>query len=372
MLFGKKEEKVLPTSAESKPKLEPFEIHVMPVKFHKYLAVKKRGLGRFVIILIIVFLAMAAITLGAYFYINTLQFGPKPPASLINLNQPVLNENLNQQPVLNENLNQPEINANANLNLNANVNGNANLNIPANTNLNQNLNVNANTNENLNINAPIAPLAVNYSSSVDSDNDKLTDIEEDLYGTEKRKPDTDEDGYLDGLELVSLYNPKAAGNSLLETSGLVNKYSNPLFNYEILHPSAWLARPTDQSLREVIFQSATGEYVEVLVEDNLSKLDLVQWYLTQSPAADLNQLVRETTKQGYDALLSPDKLTYYLADKNNLDKVYIITYNIGNKTAVNFLTTFAMMKNSFKIISQPAALPAETPTETPTETPLNP
>ena len=59
-------------------------------------------------------------------------------------------------------------------------------------------------------------------------------------------------------------------------------------------------------------------------------------------------------------------------DKNNLDMVYVITYNIGNKTAVNFLTTFAMMKNSFKIISQPAALPAESPAETPTETPLNP
>jgi len=365
MLFGKKEERAPQTTAESKPKLEPFEIHVMPAKFHKFLAVKKRGLGRFVLILVIVFLSMAAITLGAYYYINTLQFGPKLAASLINLNQPsVLNENLNQPSVLNENLNQPEINANANENLNANLNANANLNMPANANVNENLNVNAN--ENLNINAPVeAPVAINYNSSVDADNDKLTDVEEDLYGTEKRKPDTDEDGFTDGQELVNLYNPKAAGGSLLETSGLVNKYTNPLFNYEILHPSAWLARPTDQSLREVIFQSATGEYVEVLVEDNTEKLDLVQWYLTQSPAADLNQLTRETTKQGYDALVSPDKLTSYLADKNNLDKVYVITYNIGNKTLVNFLTTFAMMKNSFKIIAQPAALPLEEPIETP-------
>ena len=35
--------------------------------------------------------------------------------------------------------------------------------------------------------------------------------------------------FLDGQELANGYNPKAAGDSLLETSGLVNKYQNPVF-----------------------------------------------------------------------------------------------------------------------------------------------
>jgi len=356
-MFGKKTVPTQPQT-EVKPKFEPYEIHVMPTKFQKYLAVKKRGLGRFILVLVIILLVLAGLAFGAFYYLMPSQ---KVPVQLPKLN-------LNQAPPvnLNQNLNQAvNKNQNINANMNENANANANQNVNANENVNVNANANANLNENINLNINAAPpVALNYSSSVDSDNDQLTDAEEDLYGTEKRKPDTDEDGYIDGQELINLFNPKAAGNSLLEISGLVNKHTNPIFNYEILHPSAWLARPTDQSLSEVIFQSTTGEYIEVLVQDNPDKLDLVQWYLKQSPLADLNQLKRQVTKQGYDELISPDQLTHYLVDKNNPDKVYVLSYNIGNKTRVNFLTTFKMMLSSFKL-----TLPAKP--ETPTNTNLN-
>jgi len=355
-MFGKK---TVPTQpqAEVKPKFEPYDIHVMPPKFQKYLAVKKRGLGRFILVLVIIFLVLGGLAFGAFYYLMPMQ---KAPVQLPKLN-------LNQAPPvnLNQNLNLANANQNVNANLNENVNANANQNVNANENVNVNANENVNLNENTNLNLNAAPpVALNYASSVDSDNDQLTDEEEDLYGTEKRKPDTDEDGYIDGQELINLFNPKAAGASFLATSGLVNQYTNPIFNYEILHPSAWLARPTDQSLSEVIFQSTTGEYIEVLVQDNPDKLDLVQWYLKQSPLADLNQLKRQVTKQGYDELISPDQLTHYLVDKNNPDKVYVLSYNIGNKTRVNFLTTFQTMLASFKL-----TIPA-TP-ETPTNANLN-
>ena len=369
-MFGKKTGPVQP-KIEAKPRVEPYDIHVMPPKFHKYLAVKKRGIGRFILILVIIFVALAGLAFGAFYYLMPLQKTPVLPKLNLNQVQSIkLNQNLNQVNA-NQNVNQNtnlNLNQNSNLNTNINVNENANLNANQNVNLNANQNLNQNTNVNVNA-AP--PVALNYTSSVDSDNDQLTDEEEDLYGTEKRKPDTDEDGYLDGQELINLFNPKAAGASLLETSGLVNKYSNPIFNYEILHPSAWLARPTDQSLSEVIFQSTTGEYIEVLVQDNPDKLDLVQWYLKQSPLADLNQVKRQVTKQGYDELISPDQLTHYLADKNNPDKVYVIAYNIGNKTRVNFLTTFQMMLNSFKLTGQ-AKVGTQTNTNTNTNTNLPP
>jgi hypothetical protein len=352
MFYSKKTEQ---PKIDTKPKVEPYEIHVMPVKFHKYLT-KKGGWGKFVIILLVIFVVLAGIAFGAFYYLNQMQQQPKGPQ------QPVVTppSNLNET----QNINQPV--ANANTNVNANVNANANANANVNINENTNANTNANENTNANVNAPATPAAINYSSSLDSDNDGLTDVEEDLYSTEKRKPDTDEDGYIDGQELAKLFNPKAAGSSLLEISGLVNKYTNPIFNYEILHPSAWLARPTDQSLQEVIFQSATGEYIEVLIEDNPQKLDLVQWYLSQSPLADLNQLKKETTKQGYESLLSPDRLNAYLLDKNQPEKVYIISYNIGNKNRVNFLTTFEMMRNSFNLLPAKAATIPETPAVIPT------
>ncbi|MCX6745573.1 MAG: hypothetical protein NTX00_00975 [Candidatus Parcubacteria bacterium] len=358
-MFGKKPEQKLP-QAEAKPKFEPYEIHVMPTKFHKYLGVKRGGLGKIILIGLSILFVLGGTALGALYYLNLL--GPKPAAQpVLNLNQPVnvnLNQNVNQANA-NANLNQNQninanLNVNQNENLNVNLNANANANFNANLNLNQNINQNANLNLNTNVNAPSAQPVITYKSSLDSDSDGLTDVEEEIYGTEKRKPDTDGDGYLDGAEVINLFNPKVGGGALLETSGLVNKYSNPLFNYEILQPSIWLAKPNDESLREVIFQSSTGEYVEVLVADNPDKLDLVQWYLLESPAADLNQLQKETTKNGYQALISADHLNYYLIDTQNPDKVYVITYNIGDKKEVNFLTTFLMMKNSFKLISQPA------------------
>jgi len=347
MLFGKTQK----TSEEkkdqpAKPRVEPYEIHVMPPKFHKFLSAKKGVSGGLIMLVIIIAVVLAGGALGAYYLVVRLRQAPLPaPPGLNQVSQINLNQNLNQ------------INANENINAN-NVNINENINAieaeEPEVNLNVNENINANINVNNNLNVPVQPAPLAYRSSADSDRDGLTDVEEELYGTEKNKPDTDGDGFLDGEELISGYNPKAGGGALLETSGLVNKYNNPVYNYEILYPAAWLARPLDQSLKEVIFQSNTNEYIQIFVEENPEQLDLVDWYLTQSPLTSIALLAREKTRQGYDALLSPDRLTYYLRDESRPDKVYLITYNIGDRTIVNFLTTFKMMVNSFVLKSEPA------------------
>ena len=57
----------------------------------------------------------------------------------------------------------------------------------------------------------------------DTDGDKLSDEEEVIYGVDARRPDTDTDGFLDGLEVMSLYNPRVAGNVTLADSGLVQR-----------------------------------------------------------------------------------------------------------------------------------------------------
>ncbi len=45
----------------------------------------------------------------------------------------------------------------------------------------------------------------------DSDNDGLSDKEEEFYGTDKNNPDTDGDGYKDGAEVKNGYNPLGTG-----------------------------------------------------------------------------------------------------------------------------------------------------------------
>jgi len=46
---------------------------------------------------------------------------------------------------------------------------------------------------------------------LDSDQDGLTDQEEQALGTDPHNPDTDGDGYLDGAEVKAGYNPLGAG-----------------------------------------------------------------------------------------------------------------------------------------------------------------
>jgi hypothetical protein len=345
-MFGQKTANAQP-QAETKAKLEPYEIHTMPVKFHKYLAPKKTHIGRYLLIGVIILLFVIAAGLAAYYFFVVSQ--PTP----LNTNISVINTNINA----NQNLNLANQNSNANVNENLNANANTNLN--TNTNVNENLNVNVNVNENANTNVNAntnlntngtTPEAGTYFSSPDADRDGLTDAEELLYGTEKNLPDTDSDGFLDGSELINLFNPLAGSGSLLVSSGLVNTYENPVFNYQILYPAKWMARPVDQSLKEVVFQSGTDEYVSAIVQDNPDQLALVNWFLTIEPTANLNLMEKSTTKGGMEALLSVDKFTTYLYSDKTPDKIYVVTYNIDNRTQLNFETTYEMMVNSLSIV----------------------
>jgi len=49
----------------------------------------------------------------------------------------------------------------------------------------------------------------------DSDNDGLSDKEEEFYGTDKNNPDTDGDGYKDGDEVKNGYNPLGTGKLIM-------------------------------------------------------------------------------------------------------------------------------------------------------------
>lgn len=185
----------------------------------------------------------------------------------------------------------------------------------------------------------------NYTKSADTDNDGLTDEEEKIFGTETAKPDSDSDGYVDSLEVENLYNPLGFKPVRLLDSGKVKVYLNPTFNYSIFYPESWISQALDANNKDVLFSSDTGEFVEVLAEDNALKMPVIDWYLGQSPGVDASQLEAVQTKEKIAGIKSPDGLVAYLPFE---DKIFVINYNIGLKTEVNFLNTFAMMINSFR------------------------
>jgi len=191
------------------------------------------------------------------------------------------------------------------------------------------------------------PLPAVLPLATDTDNDGLTDVEESLFTTDFVNSDSDADGYRDGLEVINLYNPAGFAPHKIEETNLVKTYSNPTYNYTIFYPASWLARALDETNREVMFTSATGEFMQVIVEDNLDKIPLLDWYLEKAPGTNPAEIGAVITKAGLSGIKSPDGLTVYFGAE---DKIFAISYNIGIKTELNYKSTFEMMYKSFKLL----------------------
>jgi len=194
--------------------------------------------------------------------------------------------------------------------------------------------------------APLPEPEIPLASATDTDQDGLTDMEESLFSTDPTKSDTDEDNYPDTLELINLYNPTGLAPEKLEETNLVKIYNNQAFKYSIFYPSSWIARALDETEMEILLTSATGEIFEVIVDENLNRLPLLDWFLAKSPETNPSELVDVTTKGGLLGKKSPDGLAAYFASG---DKIYAISYGIGGKTELNYKSTFEMIIKSFKL-----------------------
>lgn len=155
---------------------------------------------KYILIGVIIFAIIIVLIGGAIWALN--YFNNTNNANTeINTNTAVnTNEAVNTNVNLNANVNK-NLNAIFNQNTNA-ANANANMSVNTATNINA-TNTNANTNANANANAN----TIINSALLDTDNDGLTDEQEEIYGTDRINPDTDGDGYLDGEEVENGFNP---------------------------------------------------------------------------------------------------------------------------------------------------------------------
>ncbi|HTK04227.1 MAG TPA: thrombospondin type 3 repeat-containing protein [Candidatus Eisenbacteria bacterium] len=180
---------------------------------------------------------------------------------------------------------------------------------------------------------------------LDSDSDGLTDEEErSVFNTNPNDPNTDKDSYVDLNEALNLFDPsKPAPSSLKDNPGIA-VYSNADQNYVIFRPAAWTIREgTAEAKKEIFFDAATGEFIEVLVQDKEKTQPIMDWYLAQAPGVTSSQVELYKTKQGYDAVLSPDKFTAYV---DGGERVYVVSYNLGKRFEIQYKVTFQMMVQS--------------------------
>ena len=194
--------------------------------------------------------------------------------------------------------------------------------------------------------APAPVVVERVHASTDTDSDSLTDEEEKLFQTSPVNPDSDGDGFKDGDEVKSLYNPNKGNGAKLLDSGLVTQYTNPVVHYTVLYPKPWIVKATDNTAQEVVFAADTGEFVSVLVQSNEKQLSIRDWYAGQNPSVEASTLAEVKTSSGLLGIESSDGLTTYIAAGRS---VIVLAYNIGLRTDASFLTTVAMMRNSLTV-----------------------
>lgn len=184
-------------------------------------------------------------------------------------------------------------------------------------------------------------------SGLDSDGDGLTDVEEEVFGSMVSNPDTDHDGFLDGHEVFHLYNPAGTSPEKLIDTGAVKNYKNETDKYQIYYPKNWTVGGLGSGGKDgTIINSGTGEFISIIVEENLDSLPIISWYLEQAPGVKAGDIQTFVTKNGLDGVKSPDGYSAYFTRDG---VVYVISYNIGTKMEINYKRTFEMMLNSFWI-----------------------
>ncbi len=324
------------------------DVYTMPEKFLNETPTKTKGSGKkhkalTIILVLVIFLAIAGIIGGvAYYMLVGLPQDETPQEQQM----PV-----NDQDSVNDAL------GNTNDEMEANKNDNANKNENENENTNENANENANTNT-------TTPTAV--TPSKDSDKDDITNEEEKLYQTKADKPDTDEDGYNDGEEVLAGYDPVSPGAARLADSELVDEFINTQYGYQLLYPGDWISEEISESNSdEVLFTPSSldtaGQFVEVLVVSNSTGFTALDWYVdqTKAKASDLETITN--FKGDLEGVYSTDGYTAYYADDNF---VYAVTYRYGNSTEVHFTSTFKMIAKSFELTGQKKTQGTETTDDT--------
>lgn len=184
----------------------------------------------------------------------------------------------------------------------------------------------------------------------DTDSDGLSDVEEGLYGTELRNPDTDGDTFLDGNEVFHRYSPLGDSPATLLDTGAVELFTAESGEFTFTYPMEWSISSSVNSsgiTTEVIIGTDTLAVFAVNYSQIEEGEDFESWYKKNGDAILRFTGLKETlTKEGYDAFVGRnDRIAYLIADSG----VYTFEYDLGSGLSVDYLQTFQMMINSFVV-----------------------
>jgi hypothetical protein len=223
--------------------------------------------------------------------------------------------------------------------------------------------------------APIEFPSYLLGDSPDLDKDNISDLAEDLFGTDPSNSDTDSDSYNDGHEVFYLYNPAGKEPIKLVESKFVKEYKNANFGYSVLYPSTWALGIVDQQEREVLFSTLTGENIEIRTFDLLPQQTFSDWFAKWGAEQNYQNLLDFQTRFLEPGKSRNDSLVYYFIDNSH---VYVLLYHTTDSSVVNYRSVMVMMARSFKsgqfVVPENVSVPTSStfPADMPTSSNQNP
>lgn len=182
-----------------------------------------------------------------------------------------------------------------------------------------------------------------FTIAIDSDQDGLSDFEEEVLGTNSQKNDSDDDTFGDKSELLKLYNPTGAGQLIVNAN--IKKYTNLLYNYSLYHPANW-SKEIMGGEESIMFNLGNDEFIQVIIDSNTTQDELKNWYKNQTGIAAVSS--QDFYKKGWFTIKSLDNLVYYLKHPEK-NEIIIISYNLGLKNILSYQNIFQMMVNSLEL-----------------------
>lgn len=173
----------------------------------------------------------------------------------------------------------------------------------------------------------------------DTDNDGLSDIEEEIYKSNIRNSDTDNDFYPDWLEVTNAYNPTGFAPQRILPTGLVRVYSSEGFGVSVYYPAPWDYQEVGL---DVIFLSDIDETVKVTKNPNINNLTI------DSIAPQSAHEIRE--EDNLIKYTNPIANIAYIQSIDKTGPIYIISLIKESAGKPNFKGTFLMMVKSFSIL----------------------
>ncbi len=186
-------------------------------------------------------------------------------------------------------------------------------------------------------------------AGLDTDSDGLTDLEEVIFTSDPRNPDSDGDGFLDGNEVFNQYNPMGRAPARLSGSGLVKEISGS-FGWTMLIPTDWTLTMNKPDGSDAVIDTGHGERFLLTIENNGQNTDLIQWFMDRYPEADSTRLMKFKSKGGYEGIIGPDLLTTYIPWG---DRIFVFKYDMGNQPFINYRTVYSMILNSLVLTGLP-------------------